>query len=76
VYTLFTVTASDDKGWGEIDLLGIAADGLPVVIEIEKRDSTETPASVLVQAAAYGLALQRAWWFLRGDWIKQGDRRK
>jgi hypothetical protein len=57
------------EGWGEIDLLGMAPDGLPVVIELKRDRSTEPPAALLVQAAAYGIALQRAWWFLREEWL-------
>ena len=59
------------EGRGEIDLLGVAEDGLPVVIELKRGDSTEPPAALLVQAAAYGIALQRAWWFLRKEWLQK-----
>jgi hypothetical protein len=59
------------EGWGEIDLLGIAPDGLPVVIELKRDKSTEPPAALLVQSAAYGIALQRAWWFLREEWLQK-----
>jgi hypothetical protein len=59
----------NDSEWGEIDLLGIAEDGLPVLIELKRGTSQEPPPSVLVQAAAYGLALQKAWWFFRTEWI-------
>jgi hypothetical protein len=61
----------DAKGWGEIDLLGVAADELPVVIELKRGASTEPPAALLIQAAAYGIALQRAWWFLREEWLRE-----
>jgi hypothetical protein len=57
-----------DKDWGEIDLLGVAEDGLPVLIELKHGSSTEPPPRLLVQVAAYGLALQKAWHFLRGEW--------
>jgi hypothetical protein len=63
--------ARDAAGWGEIDLLGIAEDGLPVVVELKRRKSVEPPAALLIQAAAYGIALQRAWWFLREEWLKR-----
>ena len=61
----------DSEGWGEIDLLGVAEDGLPVVIELKRGKSKEPPAALLVQAAAYAIALQRAWWFLREEWLRR-----
>jgi len=61
----------ESEGWGEIDLLGMAEDGLPVVIELKRGKSSEPPAALLIQAAAYGIALQRAWWFLRAEWIRR-----
>jgi len=57
-----------DKGWGEIDLLGVAADGLPIVIELKHGSSKEPPPALLAQAAAYAIALQKAWGILRGEW--------
>jgi hypothetical protein len=60
----------DAEGWGEIDLLGMAEDGLPVVIELKRGKSKEPPAALLIQAAAYAIALQRAWWFLREEWLR------
>jgi hypothetical protein len=61
----------DAEGWGEIDLLGLAEDGLPIVIELKRGKSEEPPVRLLVQAAAYGIALQRAWWFLREEWLRR-----
>jgi hypothetical protein len=61
----------DSEGWGEIDLLGVAEDGLPIVIELKRGKSKEPPAALLVQAAAYAIALQRAWWFLREEWLRR-----
>jgi hypothetical protein len=55
--------------WGEIDLLGVAADGLPVIIELKDGTSHEPPAAVLVQAADYALALQKAWPVFRAEWL-------
>ena len=64
------------EGWGEIDLLGIAPDGLPVVIELKQADSNETPAAILVQAAADGVALQKGWWKLRSEWRERAGVRR
>ena len=49
----------------------MAEDGLPIVIELKRGKSKEPPAASLVQAAAYALALQRAWWFLRDEWLRR-----
>ncbi len=48
--------------------MGVASDGLPVVIELKKGASSEPPANLLVQAAAYGLALCKAWPTFRSEW--------
>ena len=61
----------DNRDWGEIDLLGVAEDGLPVLIELKNGSSTEPPPRLVVQAAAYGLVLQKAWHFLRAEWIQE-----
>lgn len=50
-----------DRAWGEIDLLGVSRGLLPVVIELKAPESSESPAQMLVQAAAYGVALRKAW---------------
>jgi len=34
----------DAEGWGEIDLLGVGTDGLPIVIESKRGKSKEPPA--------------------------------
>lgn len=50
-----------DAGWGEVDLLGMSNEGVPVVIELKGPTASDTPASMLVQAAAYAIALRKAW---------------
>jgi hypothetical protein len=50
-----------DTGWGEIDLLGVASDGLPVVIELKADSSTEPPLRGIVEGIAYAIAVRRAW---------------
>ena len=51
----YQVNLPDEKHqrepWGEIDLLGVGKDSLPVVVELKQGNSTETPAGILVQAA-------------------------
>jgi len=52
----------DDDRWGSVDLLGVSHQGLPVVVELKRPGAHEvTPVEMLVQAAAYALALRKAW---------------
>jgi hypothetical protein len=51
--------AADD--WGEIDLLGVSFQQLPVIVELKAPRSTESPVQMLIQATAYAVALQKAW---------------
>jgi hypothetical protein len=60
-----------DEDWGEIDLLGVAEDGLPVLIELKAGSSAESPPRLLVQVAAYGLTLQKAWPRFRAEWLRE-----
>jgi hypothetical protein len=66
------------SGWGYIDLLGVNAEGLPVVVELKKgaqaqadgkTQSTETPLRMILEAAAYAAALRRNWDVFRRDWV-------
>lgn len=51
-----------DDGWGAVDLLGVSHQGLPVVVELKRPGAHDvTPAEMLVQAAAYAVALRKAW---------------
>jgi hypothetical protein len=56
--------------WGEIDLLGIGTDFLPVPNELKKREPAESPLRMLVEVAAYGFAIQKVWPKLKDDWVK------
>lgn len=64
--------------WGYIDLLGVDSNGLPVVVELKKAPeatdsggtkATETPLRIVLEAAAYGVALRRNWDGFRPEWI-------
>jgi hypothetical protein len=59
-----------DSRWGEIDLLGIGADFLPVPNELKKRKAKESPLRMLVEVAAYGVAIRKVWPNLREHWAK------
>lgn len=61
----------EGKGWGCVDLLALSAEGLPVIIEIKREGAGDTPAKMLVQAAAYAIALRAAWTRgFRSEWAK------
>lgn len=49
------------EGWGAIDLLGLTTDGRPVVVELKKASSPETPLRALLEAAAYAVSVEENW---------------
>jgi len=57
-------------GWGYIDLLGLSPDNLtPIVIELKKGESSESPLRMLLEATAYTIALREAWNMgLKNEW--------
>jgi hypothetical protein len=57
-----------DRCWGPIDLLGIGTDLLPVPNELKKRRTGDSPLRMLVEVAAYGFAIRKAWPKLREEW--------
>jgi hypothetical protein len=66
------------QSWGYIDLLGVTADGLPVVVELKKAPealadgktgATETPLRMVLEAAAYAIALRKNWDHFRPEWV-------
>jgi hypothetical protein len=59
-----------DKCWGNIDLLGIGTDFLPVPNELKKQKTNESPLRMLVEAAAYGFAIRKVWPKLRDHWVE------
>jgi hypothetical protein len=50
-----------DKSWGEVDLLGVDPDGLPVIIELKRGESKETPLRGIVESLAYAIAVEKIW---------------
>ena len=71
----------DRSSWGYIDLLGVNPQGLPVVVELKKSPTalaegttanSETPLRMLLEAAAYAVALRRNWSEgFRAEWIER-----
>lgn len=70
-----------DKGrWGYIDLLGVNSQGLPVVVELKKTPTagvvgrtggTETPLRMVLEAAAYAIALRKNWPRFKPEWTNR-----
>jgi hypothetical protein len=70
--------ARQKRYWGYIDLLGTSLQGVPIVIELKKSpssrsgrgtDSSETPLRMVMEAAAYAIALRKNWPAFRSEWI-------
>lgn len=68
------------SSWGYIDLLGVMSDATPVVVELKKEpgttaaggtDSSESPLRMVLEAAAYAIALRRNWGRFRSEFVQQ-----
>ena len=66
------------RSWGYIDLLGVNGDGLPVVVELKRSPvakpngqttHSESPLRMILEAAAYAVALRKNWAPFREQWI-------
>lgn len=60
----------EDKAWGKVDLVGMSLEGLPVVVELKAGGSRDPILQVMIQALAYGIAIQSSWPKLRPHWLK------
>lgn len=60
----------DSEGWGKIDILGMTTDGEPVIVELKKASSHDTPLHALLEAACYAVSLRLNWPLLAKE-IKQ-----
>lgn len=61
----------NSPGWGEVDLVGVSYQGLPTVIEIKRHNADDSPLRFIVQAAAYAIAIQKAWDVLGKQWAER-----
>jgi len=61
-----------NDGWAEIDMLGVAPDLSPVVIELKTGKSTESLLRLIIEPVAYWIALRKNWYAptsrLRSEW--------
>lgn len=62
-----------DTKWGKIDAVGTTERGLPIIVELKcGTNASDTPAKMLVQAAAYAIAVRKAWEpHLKDQWAKE-----
>jgi hypothetical protein len=62
--------AAVKAGWGEIDILAVAHEGHPVVIELKlhKEGNPEAPQRPLFEGVAYALALKKVWNSFWPEW--------
>jgi hypothetical protein len=47
--------------WGHVDLLGSTSDGRPVVVELKRHSSPETPLRAVVEGLANAIAVEANW---------------
>lgn len=65
-----------DASWGDVDLLGVAKTGIPVVIELKKdphphnggqTENSESPMRMVLQGVAYAIAIKKSWPHMREE---------
>ena len=59
-YQVMLRNTNEDRGWGELDLLGATAENVPVAIEL-KIHPGEYLLRAIVEVLAYGVAIRKAW---------------
>jgi len=59
-YQIMLRETNENRGWGELDLLGVTATNIPVAIEL-KLHPREYLLRAIVEVLAYGVAIRKAW---------------
>jgi len=62
-----------DKGWGKVDLVGVAPSLEPVIIELKAGAAADPLHQVIVEGVAYAIALRKMWQgsnSLRQEWAE------
>jgi hypothetical protein len=59
-YSVALFSEQEQANWGEVDLLGVSSNGLPIPIEL-KQDTGDNILKMIVQVAAYGVAVRHLW---------------
>lgn len=65
-----------DKGWGKVDLVGVAPSLEPVILELKAGSASDPLHQVIVEGIAYAIALRKVWReskSLRQEWAKSLD---
>lgn len=74
--------SQEKASWGYIDLLGVLSNGIPSVVELKKEPGTtsaggtgssESPLRMILEAAAYALALRKNWGRFRDEFVQRLD---
>ena len=66
---------SKNAGWGRVDLVGVGnIERVPVLIELKKAGAKDTLLRVVVEIAAYAIALRESWPGLRNEWSAEMTR--
>lgn len=60
-YQLPLFADGSKDNWGHVDLLGINAENVPVVIELKQQNATDSPLRSALEAAGYAIALREMW---------------
>lgn len=60
-YQVPLFNSNQRNGWGHIDLFALTSDGKPVVIELKKGDSEETPLRAMIEGLANSVAVEKLW---------------
>jgi len=68
-YQVMLRATNKDKEWGEIDLVGVSRNGLPVIIEL-KSEPSQCLLFAMIEVMSYGIAVRKAWenGTLRAQW--------
>lgn len=59
--------------WGKVDLLGVGFEQEPVVLELKKAKSNDSPLAALIEGLGYAIALRKNWDYYRTQLQPQRD---
>jgi len=61
-YQVPLYSTAKQAGWGKIDLFGFSSsDEVPVVLELKRAGSRETPLRAMLEGVAYAIAVRKRW---------------
>jgi Holliday junction resolvase-like predicted endonuclease len=71
-YQVMTRGSNANKGWGEVDLLAVGHDDMPVVIEL-KANKHESLLRAICESVAYAISLQENWDRFGSQWRRDAE---